>query len=73
LQAVEETVYKVTTSIGECSWKVLRRPATYHLVFSGCMSVTDKAIEICAEHTYVDFEGGSLVAIVPKHTPDILY
>jgi hypothetical protein len=37
------------------------------------MSVTDKAIEICAEHTYVDFEGGSLVAIVPKHTPDILY
>ena len=73
--AVEETLHRVACALGAgAAWRVVPRPADYHLVFTGAESAGERALEACPrEGSHVDFEAGALVAVVPKTTPDIVF
>jgi hypothetical protein len=72
---VEEAVHRVSAAFGgRAAWKVLPRPAAYHVSFSGVERVPERALEACAnEASFVDFENKRLVVVVAKHTPDIVF
>lgn len=71
--AVTAVAGRVLAALGEgVSWRALRRPGTYHLLFTDASVITDRALDAAGEASYVDYEAGALVAVVPRITPDIV-